>query len=691
MSENNLSFTIAGLEMSTCEHQNLALPAWLPEALLIGQYWQSSGLLAHLQRYVHVSRGRMGRYEVCDFVLLLLGYAVSGASSLAHFFTTLQPVESVLMAVWGRQQCPVASTLSRYLKDVDQGAVDALRDLFETEWGESTFPVVKELGITDRTGQRWVVFDVDGTVKAVRHRVLPTQGTHPELKRRSRAACAPGYRGRKRGEAVRTRTTIAHAHTREWLGTFAGAGNGDAKAELKQACGVLERYCSQLEIPIEQAIVRLDGLYGSANYLSIVQQYRLMYISRCRDYHLLKDPRVKAQLAEAPQQQYQHPDHPTVKRDLFDIPCVDATRRGYVAPLRLIVVRMIRLSKLKPSVGKYDGKYVYEVFLTSLPVTGFSAADVLSLYNGRGGFEQTLSEEDTEQDCDRWCSWQPHGQSFWQILSQWVWNWRIRMGWRSQSSLEVRQTLWSPALQTNETDLTCVSGMPCETVPTVDTALAPAPKYGPMTVATGWGHSRHRYSDKDFKILEDDTVVCPAGHHMARQEIRYNQVGDMQMIFGIKAKICGKCPVINHCHGSISKNTRGRRVTIIRKQLPSPPPLAEVPEIVVQLQTMLTQLGTKAMIWKDLPATAFRRHLRATLEQNQIEIEAVLTPTNSSESVQPLLTRHQRAHRRLSWEQRLKRNRLKKDVIHWRVQLFGITPALTQFLKWLQDKHSEYL
>jgi hypothetical protein len=39
--------------------------------------------------------------------------------------------------------------------------------------------------------------------------------------------CAPGYLGRKRGEVVRTRTTVLQAHTQQWLGTFSGAGNGD--------------------------------------------------------------------------------------------------------------------------------------------------------------------------------------------------------------------------------------------------------------------------------------------------------------------------------------------------------------------------------------------------------------------------------------------------------------------------------
>jgi hypothetical protein len=124
MSENKLSFTLAGLEITTTEQSNLVIPNWLAEALLVGQYWNQSGLLEQLQQQVRVSRGRMGRYEVCDFVLLLLAYAVSGVETLKLFFEQLESVKPVLMSVWKRARCPVAATLSRFLAAVDEPAVE---------------------------------------------------------------------------------------------------------------------------------------------------------------------------------------------------------------------------------------------------------------------------------------------------------------------------------------------------------------------------------------------------------------------------------------------------------------------------------------------------------------------------------------------------------------------------------------
>jgi len=80
------------------------------------------------------------------------------------------------------------------------------------------------------------------------------------------------------------------------------------------------------------------------------------------------------------------------------------------------------------AVGKLRDNSVYELFLTSHPASSLPAATVLELYQHRGSFEQVLSDEDGEQDLDRWCWRTPCGQEFWQILNQWVWNIRLRLG-----------------------------------------------------------------------------------------------------------------------------------------------------------------------------------------------------------------------------------------------------------------------
>src|SRR5205814_7783419 len=49
-------------------------------------------------------------------------------------------------------------------------------------------------------------------------------------------------------------------------------------------------------------------------------------------------------------------------------------------------------------------------------------------YLHRGSFETVLSDEDQEQDPDRWVSRSPCGQDCWQIIAQWMWNLRLELG-----------------------------------------------------------------------------------------------------------------------------------------------------------------------------------------------------------------------------------------------------------------------
>jgi hypothetical protein len=119
-------------------------------------------------------------------------------------------------------------------------------------------------GIWDRQDRRYIVFDVDGTRQAARQRALPCDMALPPAKRRLDAVCAPGYKGRKRGEVVRTRTTVLQMHTRQWIGTYGGRGNGESRGELGSSLQAITTYLMHFAFPVEMALVRLDGQYGDA-------------------------------------------------------------------------------------------------------------------------------------------------------------------------------------------------------------------------------------------------------------------------------------------------------------------------------------------------------------------------------------------------------------------------------------------
>lgn len=278
-------------------------------------------------------------------------------------------------------------------------------------------------GLLDRQGRRHVVFDIDGTRRAYRQRAVVQSTDRPRVRRRVTAALAvPGYQGRKRGEVVRSRLVVQQAHTREWLGTFGDAGNGKRWLGLERACEGVAQYMRGHGLLPDDSLMRMDGEFGWAHAALLLAQGGPGYLMRCSDYRLLETPQVKAALGLAPQR-FAQLDTATA-REVYEAGWVvwrSEVDGGKTVSTRLVVAATPAPDKGKPKVGKRVGDRVYELFVTSVAPEALTASDVLSLYFGRGGFEQTLSEEDREIEPDRWVSGHPAGQELWQILAQWIW------------------------------------------------------------------------------------------------------------------------------------------------------------------------------------------------------------------------------------------------------------------------------
>jgi len=56
----------------------------------------------------------------------------------------------------------------------------------------------------------------------------------------------------------------AEMHTRQWVGTYAGRGNGDYRGELASVLEAITTYLRQFTFTAAMALVRLDGEYGDA-------------------------------------------------------------------------------------------------------------------------------------------------------------------------------------------------------------------------------------------------------------------------------------------------------------------------------------------------------------------------------------------------------------------------------------------
>ena len=522
-------------------------------------------------------RGRMGQYEVSDFVLLLNSYAISGEKTLKAFY---QASDSTGQS--SADECVGEIEMSRSLNDesilavIDRASVEALRGWFEGDVERQSLREMSGIGLFDRGQDHSVVFDIDGTVCATRQRwIAEDQEEYPVGRRR------------KRGEVTRTRTVIAQGQTSEWVGTYGECGNGEVKGDLERGRCAIERYLVAQGLNVAHGLVRLDGLYGTASLVSVVQRQGLGYILRSRDYHLLKHPVVQQRLQAAAAWEWQATGG-TDFSEVLNVGYLEDGGRGYAAPMRLIVMRTPE--KLHGgTVGKRVKKSVYELFLTSHSGVSLGAIDVLSVYRGRGGFEQRLSQEDQEQDYDRWCSWQAQGQEFWQILGQWSWNWRLWVGWHQQEQPRIRQTIWAEGEESDGLSVGDRSASQSEIELTPSLAFLSRSKlvggdgnasessgeptasqveYGSMEISTEWGQgmkAANRFGNDDFKIVDEATVLCPAGEVMSCRSQTQKENGDLAMQFGIKARTCQRCRVKRRCLALNSSGRSGRRVTVIRK------------------------------------------------------------------------------------------------------------------------------
>jgi hypothetical protein len=627
-------------------------PSWLGEVAIMAHHLRRQGLLDAIGERVRFARRRFGHYDLIDFVAVLIGYALSGEATLEAFYDRLLPFAIPFMALFGRKRLPHRSTLSRFLAAIDQPTVEALRALFQKDL--LMRPLTQEGehrgGLWDRCGRQWLVFDVDGTRQAARQRALPHTLELPAAHRRFEQVCAPGYLGRKRGEVVRTRTTILQAHTHQWLGTFSGAGNGEYRGELLCARETIAKYQASQQLPLDRAIVRLDGQYGNGAIVEDLAAVGLGYVMRGKDYDLLDLPQVQARLALPPDQQTTHPESGTC-RALFDCPDVLLTSTG---PRTRLIVATHPASTPAAPIGTTRDGVVYELFFTALPQGAFTPADVVALYLHRGAFETVLSDEDKEQDPDRWCSHTASGQEFWQVLSQWVWNLRLELGHRLHP-VPMRTTEFAPAepplLQEPASQMSaCVT-------------------YGPPQ----WARAAQMggFAGDAFTPQPDGTLRCPAGRPLYAQERRPERDGRVRVLYAARVGHCRQCLLREQCQGHGAASKKPRRVSAVVWPIEGPPPSpCEPPPLP----------PSHPILWGDWSRCQTRRAWMHLLRTQTVTVTFTPVASLAAPTANGPFTRRQRAHWRMSWEQRLARNACSPLESSLELHLFGIPTAFAASL-----------
>jgi len=355
------SIADSSVKIQTTSEPNPSTPGWFGEVVLLIRYLRTHDVLTKISEGVRFARRRMGHYEVIDFLAVLFGYAISGERTLEEVYQRLQPFAVPFMALFERDQLPSRSALSRFLAALTEAPVEALHTLFLDDLlARPLTPDKQTGGLVDRAGNTWIVFDIDGTREAARQRALPLTDELPPPFRRLDDVCAPGYRGRKRGEVVRTRTTASQAHSYQWLGSFGNRGKGRYREELRKGLSAIGRYLTTHHLPQERARLGLDGQYGNGAVLSDVAGFA--DVPRGKDYDLLNHPQIQARLHLPPDQSQQRPES-QMERSLYD--CPDVPVGPDDVPCR-VVVATHPTGKKKSPVGVTRAGIVYELFFTNL-------------------------------------------------------------------------------------------------------------------------------------------------------------------------------------------------------------------------------------------------------------------------------------------------------------------------------------
>jgi hypothetical protein len=160
------SITAPPIEIQSCPADVPTIPPWFTEVVVLARHFTQQGYLAAISEQVRLARGRAGIFEVLDFVVMLLGYALSGERTLEAFFERFSPFALPFMALFGRHRLPVSSILSRFLAAVDRPCLEALRHLFLHDRLQQGFTGEQLGAFFDAQGRRLLVFDVDGTRQA---------------------------------------------------------------------------------------------------------------------------------------------------------------------------------------------------------------------------------------------------------------------------------------------------------------------------------------------------------------------------------------------------------------------------------------------------------------------------------------------------------------------------------------------
>ncbi len=206
----------------------------------------------------------------------------------------------------------------------------------------------------------------------------------------------------------------------------------------------------------------------------------------------------------------------------------------------------------------------------------------------------------------------------------------------------------------------------------------------------------HGFPGSAFTPQPDGTLRCPVGHPLFVQERRLERNGSLRVLYAARIGHCRPCPLREQCQES-SSTKKPRRVSAVFWPRTSPPaasppgytapvseaegaspPAGETPAS----PDPSPPVPVQPVRWGDWPRCQIRRTFVQLLRTQTVLISFRATETlvHAQQHSPSLSTRAERAHWRLSWEERLARNARPPTAPSVEITLHGLPAPLIQSL-----------
>jgi hypothetical protein len=192
----------------------------------------------------------------------------------------------------------------------------------------------------------------------------------------------------------------------------------------------------------------------------------------------------------------------------------------------------------------------------------------------------------------------------------------------------------------------------------------------------------HGFPGSAFTLQPDGTLRCPAGHPLSMQERRPERNGSLRVLYAARIGHCRPCPLREQCQES-GTTCKPRRVSAVFWPPTSPPDATGAPAAAGEADASPDPplpVPAQPVRWGDWPRCQIRRTFVQLLRTQTVLItfRAAETVTHETEHPPPPANRAQRAHWRLSWEQRLARNARPPTAPSLEITLHGLPAPFIQ-------------